>query len=123
MQKKSPRILFVDDDEDLRLLVPSWLEKAGYEVVTADSLVSGLELARTQTFATYLLDSRFSDGLGRDLCEKIREFDDKTPIIFYTGETFERITKDMECGAQGYVIKPGLGELASTISQAIDDAV
>ena len=117
--KNTFRILYVDDEEDMRQLIPIWLGSSGYEVMTADSAASGLRAARGAAFDLYLLDSRFADGTGIDLCEKIREFDPHTPIVFYSGETPEQLQKALGCHAQDFVRKPGLDLLPRAIAGAI----
>ena len=120
--KTASRILYVDDHEDMRYLISTWLGAAGYAVVTADGAASGLRAAREQTFDLYLLDSRFTDGTGRDLCEKIREFDQTTPIVFYSGKTTEQLQEELSCRAQDFVMKPELDALPRVIDSAIRDA-
>lgn len=120
--KKRDRILFIDDNADTRYLVETWLGISGYEVITADNVASGLRIAMADAFDLYLLDSRFADGKGKELCEKLREFDQSTPIIFYSGELPTRQAQDMDCGAQGFVVKPELEALPKVISDAIQDA-
>jgi DNA-binding response OmpR family regulator len=120
MQNLPPRILFVDDHEDTRFMVKLWLGNSNYEVATAESIASGLELAQSEPFDLYLLDTRLPDGSGKELCEKIREFDSTTPIIFYSGETPEQLHSAMKCGAQDWVMKPELDGLQAAILRAMN---
>jgi DNA-binding response OmpR family regulator len=120
--QNNPRILFVDDHEDTRSLVKLWLAQSDHEVVTAESLSSGLRLAQSEPFDLYVLDTRLPDGSGRELCEKIREFDQKTPIIFYSGDTPEQLGRALECGAQDYVVKPEFDGLRRAVSRAMGAA-
>jgi DNA-binding response OmpR family regulator len=113
------RVLFVEDHGDTRDLVAMWLTVAGYEVETADGVAAALELARGRSFDLYLLDSRFADGSGRELCERLREFDGETPIVFYSGETPERLRAMLECKAQNFVMKPELEALPHVIAGTI----
>ncbi|MCA1630899.1 MAG: response regulator [Acidobacteria bacterium] len=122
MRESKPRILFVDNHEDTRLVIITWLGVLGYEVRAAESGAEGLRMARQEKFDLYLLDSRFADGTGRELCEKLREFDPETPIIFYSGETPQRLKDSMECDAQGYVIKPEFDALPKVIEGALNAA-
>lgn len=122
MQKPKPRILFVDDHEDTRVVIVTWLSVLGYEVRAADCGSEALRIAREERFDLYLLDSRFADGTGKELCEKLREFDPTTPIIFYSGETPARLKDAMECDAQGYVLKPEFDALPRVIEQALSAA-
>jgi len=103
----TPRVLYIEDHEDTRELVRLVLEQRSYEVVTGSSIEMGIILAGSQEFDLYLLDSWLPDGSGLDLCRKIREFDQATPILFYSAAAYE-IDKDqaIKSGAQAYLIKP-----------------
>jgi len=115
-----PHILFVEDNDDTREVVGLLLEQAGYDVVTADSVTSGITLAKETPFDLYLLDTRFPDGTGRDLCNRIREFDQKAPIIFYSTEAREFSKQQaLTCGAQEYVTKPEITGLPEVIARCL----
>lgn len=119
MSKSKPRILFVDDHEDTRFMVITWLGTLGYEVTATDSVIEGLKLATSKAFDLYLLDSRLADGDGKDLCEKIRKFDEQTPIVFYAGDIPERVMADSDCETQGFVMKPEIENLPYIIGNAL----
>jgi CheY-like chemotaxis protein len=118
----NPRILFVDDHEDTRFLITYLLDAWGYEVLAAKSIEEGLALARGGGFDLYLLDSRFADGSGTELCEGIREFDKETPIVFYSGDHPSRLKKALDCDAQGFVLKPGFDALPRELERALGTA-
>ena len=122
MRKSKPRILFVDDHEDTRFMVITWLGSLGYEVTATHSLAEGLRLAMSESFNLYLLDSRLADGDGKDLCEKLREFDEQTPIVFYAGDIRERVMADSDCEPQGFVMKPEIENLPQIIGNALQVA-
>lgn len=122
MQKPKPRILFVDDHEDTRFLVITWLGTLGYEVTATHSVREGLKLAKNDSFDLYLLDSRLADGDGKDLCEKIRETDELTPIVFYAGDIRERVMADSDCETQGFVLKPEIENLPTVIGNALNNS-
>jgi DNA-binding response OmpR family regulator len=123
MQKpNTPRVLYIEDHEDTRELVTLVLEQRSLEVVTGSTIESGLELAGSQHFDLYLLDSWLPDGSGLDLCRRIREFDQVTPILFYSAAAYE-IDRDqaLRCGAQAYLIKPSQpSELCHMVSALIE---
>ena len=119
MPSTIPRILFVDDHEDTRFLVITWLNSLGYEVTATHSVSDGLRLASSKAFDLYLLDSRLADGDGKDFCEKIREFDERTPIVFYAGDIRERVLADSDCETQGFVMKPEIDNLPQIIGSAL----
>jgi CheY-like chemotaxis protein len=117
-----PRILFVDDHKDTRDLVYYGLKSLGYEVVATDSPPEGLRLARDRQFDLYLLDSRFAEGSGAELCKAIREFDAETPIIFFTGEHPARLNEVLDCPVQGVVLKPDFDRLREQITSTLSPA-
>jgi CheY-like chemotaxis protein len=120
MQNQPPRILFVDDHDDTRFLVKTWLARLNYEVATAENVEVGLQIARSEPFDLFLLDTRLPDGPGTELCAKIRQFDRTTPIIFYSGDAYESDAA-LACGAQDFVIKPEIDRLREAVARAINN--
>jgi two-component system KDP operon response regulator KdpE len=114
-----PRILSVDDHEDTLTMLRSLLGTAGYEVVSAASVAEALRLAGSKDFDLFLLDFRFADGTGEELCERIREFDRETPILFFSGTHPAQQRGAVSCGAQGFVLKPDFDALRRQIDHAL----
>ena len=113
------RVLFVEDHDDTRSLMRVMLGAQGYEVATARSYEEGLRLARAGGFDLILLDYRYADGTGEELCRQIRESDPRTPILFFSGVDPRLQREALSCGAQGFVLKPDFGDLQREISRAI----
>ena len=114
-----PRILFVEDHDDTRLMIRRLLDNQGYRVATAETLSDGLKLAQNEAFDLFLLDYELEDGTGKELCKRLREFDARTPILFFSA-SHPNVQRDaMECGAQGYVLKPDIDALQSEIRLAL----
>jgi len=68
------RLLIIDDDADIRLIVKMVLERSGaYQVVEADSGARAVELLRQATFDVLLLDYLLPDGTGLELLEKLQQ--------------------------------------------------
>ena len=106
---KSPTglVLYVEDDDDTRELVTYVLAEINYRVIGAANGDDALMLTRTNDFDLYIIDNWMSGGSGIDLCKKLREFDTRTPILFYSGAAFESDQQQaFAAGAQGYLIKP-----------------
>jgi DNA-binding response OmpR family regulator len=101
------RVLYIEDHADTVEMVTLMLQGAGFDVQACSTLEAGLEAASEHKFDLYLLDVWLPDGSGMDLCKKIREFDAKTPIVFYSAAAYDG-DKDaaLESGAQAYLIKP-----------------
>ena len=121
---KTRRILYVEDHADTRELVTLLLGQKSYEVITGTTIESGIALAGAQKFDLYLLDSWLPDGSGLELCQRIRQFDKTTPILFYSAAAY-MTDHDLaiESGAQAYLIKPSQpSELCSMVSQLIEQS-
>ena len=124
MELQKPRVLYVEDHEDTRELVTLLLSQKSYEVVTGTTIESGIALASSEEFDLYLLDSWLPDGSGLDLCQKIREFDKTTPILFYSAAAYASDHEmALQCGAQGYLIKPSQpSDLCRLVSELIENS-
>ena len=124
MKSSAGHILYVEDDEDTRDLVTYILANSRYTVVAAANGDEALKLARTNNFDLYVIDNWMSGVSGIDLCRKLREFDSRTPILFYSGAAFERDKQDaFAAGAQGYLVKPaGPDELIAEVNRIISAA-
>ena len=112
-----PRILFAEDHADTRELLTALLVGYGYETASASNVREALERAKSEEFNLYLLDYIYGDGTGVELCRKLREFDPDTPILFFSGAHPKLQKEAMTCGAQGFVMKPHVGELMSEVKR------
>ena len=112
MQSTKGRILCTEDDLDTRELIEFVLTQYGYEVVCSASNIQAIDLAKTQKFDLYLVDNWMPGLSGTELTEKLRQFDPKTPVLFYSGAAYEADREAArKSGAQGYLVKPASGEL------------
>jgi len=103
------RILVVDDDREIVRLVKSYLERAGYNVISAYDGESALHTMRRERPDLLILDLMLPDRDGWDLTRLIR-LDSSladTPIIMLTArvEDSDKIV-GLEIGADDYITKP-----------------
>ena len=108
MQSLKPRILCVED-RDTCELVNFLLGCSDYDFVmrTATTVAEGLELAQHDHFDLCLLDLRFQDGSGLDLCRQIRSLHPHTPILFYSTIAYKAYRQEaLSAGAQEYLVNP-----------------
>lgn len=124
MRSVKGRILCTEDHADTRELIDLVLTQYGYEVVCSASNVHAIDLAKTQKFDLYLVDNWVPGLSGTDLTKKLRQFDLKTPVLFYSGAAYETDREAARAsGAQGYLVKPANGEqLAAEVTRLIAES-
>jgi DNA-binding response OmpR family regulator len=117
---KKLSVLYAEDDEDSGFMLSTLLGFAGIDISLARTIKEALESAQTTHFDLYLLDSRFPDGSGFDLCRQLRKVNSKTPVVFYSGDAGLSYKKEgMTAGAAAYLVKPEVDRVASTIFQCV----
>jgi two-component system alkaline phosphatase synthesis response regulator PhoP len=103
------RILVVDDDRDIVRLVSSYLEKAGYQVLSAYDGESALQVLKAEKPQLLILDLMLPDRDGWDVARLVRSDPQlsATPIIMLTArvEDNDKIV-GLEIGADDYITKP-----------------
>ncbi len=67
------RVLIVDDEIDLCLMIKVFLTKKNYEVHTAHTIKEGVSLINSVMPDSLLLDNNLPDGMGWSMAEKLRE--------------------------------------------------
>lgn len=102
------RVLIVDDDKDscelMRLILK--YSNDSFDVTLANTAKDALDLIQNNTFDLFVMDNRLPDSSGVELCQRIREKDGETPIIFYSGfsgEIYRETAKKV--GADEYLVK------------------
>ena len=80
-----------------------------------------LSLAKNEHFDLFLVDNWLPGLSGPELTRDIREFNQTTPILFYSGAAYEYDKQAaFDAGAQGYLIKPiGIERLVEEIERLI----
>jgi DNA-binding response OmpR family regulator len=109
-------LLFIEDDDGIRLALSMALEDEGYDVRQAPSGEAGLEEFRRTPPDLVLLDLRLPDMSGFDVCRALRA-ESIVPIIMITAQTDTHdMVAGLEAGADDYVTKPVVPkELAARI--------
>lgn len=100
------RILVVDDDEGLLILMAEALRAEGHDVATASSGRAALLWLATQTPDLMLLDLKLRDIDGPALLEKLQRAETDIPFLVVTGQGDEKAAVEvMKRGALDYVMK------------------
>ena len=109
-------LLFIEDDDGIRLALSMALEDEGYDVRQAPNGGAGLAEFRSAPPDLVLLDLRLPDMSGFDVCRALRA-ESIVPIIMITAQTDTHdMVAGLEAGADDYVTKPVVPkELAARI--------
>jgi DNA-binding response OmpR family regulator len=111
------RVLVVDDDEDIRSLVRTLLERGGAVVRDAPNGREGLREFHSWRPDLVILDVSMPEMDGWNVLERIRDMSD-VPVLMLTarGDELERV-RGLQAGADDYVVKPfGRQELVARIN-------
>lgn len=103
-------ILVVDDEEMLRSLLQTLLERDGYRTLSAASVAEARELLREQSVDVIVSDIKMPGESGYDLLRYVRENHPDIGVVMMTGYGDLYSVKDaMLHGADEYVTKPFKG--------------
>lgn len=103
----APRILVVEDDENLRLGLRDSLEDEGYQVEAAADRAGAEAALAAGGFGLVILDVMLPDGDGRAICRGLRTAGDRTPVLMLTARSLEDDVIDgLDAGADDYLTKP-----------------
>jgi two-component system response regulator HydG len=105
------KILVVDDDRDMRMVLSKYLSKFNFEVNEASSGKLALESLEKEEPDIILCDFKLGDMNGTALLAKIKEIYAHIPVIFITGYGDIKIAVEvMKLGAFDYLTKPLIPE-------------
>ena len=109
VESKHPSILVVDDDHSLLKMIEIILERASYEVTTAEEGEDALHKAAEHPPDLIILDVNMPHMDGLEVCRRLKTNSDTRliPIIFLTADDFlEHKIAGFELGANDYITKP-----------------
>jgi two-component system, response regulator RegA len=102
-----PRLLLVDDDTTFCIVLKSALEKRNYEVLVADNIDDGIQLAEENLPEYAVIDLRIGYDSGLELVKKLIALDDNTQIVMLTGfASIATAVEAIKLGAVHYLTKP-----------------
>lgn len=101
------KVLLVEDEVNVASFIQRGLSEAGYEVTVAMDGDTGYSLASTHEFAIILLDVMLPGMNGLDVCRRLRQANNYTPVLMLTalGST-ENVVTGLDNGADDYLVKP-----------------
>ena len=103
----SNKILFVEDEEDLTLIVADTLRGQGYDVITAADGIQGLEKFKSEGADIVVADVMMPKMDGFTMAKEIRKLSPTVPLLFLTAKsTIDDVEQGFEIGANDYLKKP-----------------
>lgn len=102
------KICLVEDEKDLNNLLKTYIEKAGYEVVSFYNGIDAYNFIGQEKVDLWILDIMLGDSIsGYDLIKKIREYNQNVPVIFTSArdQDLDKII-GLELGSDDYITKP-----------------
>lgn len=114
------KILIIDDDKDLSMIVQDMLEDYGYQTSLAQSAEKAYEKMAADSYHLVLLDINLPESDGFELCQELRRIS-TVPVIFASARTSEDDKiKGLDMGADDYLAKPySLKELLSRVNSLL----
>ena len=101
------KILIVDDDQQIRMLLSDRLNASGYHVLQAENGIQGLELVSKENPDLILLDLQMPEMDGLEVLSHInQEYPELIVVILTAYGTIERAIEAMKLGAYDFLPKP-----------------
>jgi DNA-binding response OmpR family regulator len=119
-----PRLLVVDDEEDVRLLITRILSEKGYDVVEARNGEDALERLREQPVDLMVLDLMMPEVDGWEVLRRLRSVPHAPPVVIVTAlGDYAALSRGIREGASAYIIKPfRFNELIATCQGVLASA-
>ncbi|CAN5573122.1 sigma-54 dependent transcriptional regulator [soil metagenome] len=117
-----PKILVIDDDPDMCLLLRRFLQRHHFEVADVTSGKKAMQWLETNKPQLILCDLRLEDMNGSEVLARVKAMMPEVPFIIITGYSDVKTAVDvMKLGAYDYVTKPLFpDEILVTIKQALN---
>jgi len=118
----APKILVVDDQEQMRWTLRNIIERAGMRVVEAEDGSNALDIIQHHSPHVLLLDMRMPGMSGFEVLRRAKSLDGDLPVIIVTGHgDIEDAVRTLKAGAFDYVTKPFTNQhLVDSILSALD---
>jgi two-component system response regulator (stage 0 sporulation protein F) len=118
---KSPKIVVIEDDQDLQHLISLMLVREGYQVFCASNGPDGIRLNEQENPDLILLDLRMPGMDGIETLRQIRQSDEQVLVVILTGYgSPDTIREAADLNVSEYLSKPfATSDLVGIISKAL----
>jgi DNA-binding NtrC family response regulator len=107
MRKHNAAVLVIDDEEVMRDILGTLLEREGYSVRLASSGQEGLDLAKSLPFDAVIVDVMMPGLDGMQVLDELKKHDEELPVLMITAyASMESAIAAMKKGAFDYITKP-----------------
>jgi two-component system response regulator HydG len=116
------KILIIDDEVNIGILLSKFLTSNGFEVSTCSNGKDAMDLMTRESFNLVLCDYRLTDTDGREMLKNIKKTYPSTGVIIITGYSDIKLAVELvKMGAYDYITKPLYpDEILNTIKKAIE---
>ena len=119
---KSNKVLFIDDEEHIRIANTQTLELADFDVICLEDAESGIPLLTDDWRGVVVCDIRLPEMDGLEFLRRTKEIDPDLPVILITGHgDISTAVQAMRDGAYDFIEKPYSSErLVKTVQRALE---
>jgi len=123
MKGNGSRILIVDDEEDIRVMLSRLMEKEGFRALSAPDGNTALKMIRHETPDALVLDVKMPDIDGMEVLRKIKKIGADCPVVMMTAYAeIDDAVAAMRAGAYDYIAKPfDFHDVIRTVRRALDE--
>lgn len=105
--RRNAAVLVIDDEEIMREILGTLLEREGYSVRLASSGQEGLDLAKSLPFDAVIVDVMMPGIDGLQVLDELKKHDEELPVLMITAyASMESAIAAMKKGAFDYITKP-----------------
>ena len=116
------KILLIDDEESIRLLLRISLTHKGYEVITAEDGEKGVEMFEQERPTLVLTDIKMPGMDGIEVLRRIKKIDPETEVIVITGHgDMDSAIQSLQLNASDFIVKPVKDEVLSVALKRAQD--
>src|SRR5262249_41919230 len=117
---ETARVLIVDDENSILLLLKEALTAWGYQVATASTATDALAVVRTQVFDAAITDIRMPDMSGLELLKQLKAHDESIEVVIMTGyPTIASAVEALKEGAYDYLAQPMIRDESKHLMQLL----
>ncbi len=100
------KILVIDDDAAITELISALLKTHGFDVITTNSGLEGVQLVREKNPGVVLLDLMMPDLDGWQVCKEVRTFSNVPILILSAINDPDMVANVLDIGADDFLVKP-----------------